>query len=42
MQRGIPSSNTGILYLILSVVGLGIVAYALMHELNKFAPVNMM
>lgn len=42
-QSGVPSSNTGILYLILSFIGLGIVAYALMQdELNKFAPVNMM
>lgn len=35
-QRGIPSSNTGILYLILNFLGLGLVAYALMqHELNQ-------
>lgn len=38
-QRGIASSNTGILYLILSFLGLGIIAYALMqNELNKFMP----
>lgn len=38
MNRGISSSNTGILYLILSIVGLGIVSYALMQsELNKLA-----
>ncbi len=37
-ERGIMSSNSGILYLILSVIGLGIVAYALMqNELNKLA-----
>lgn len=38
MNRGISSSNTGILYLILSILGLGIVSYALMqNELNKLA-----
>ena len=37
-QRGVPSTNTGLLYLVLSVFGLGIVAYALMQdELNKLA-----
>lgn len=37
-SRGIPSSNSGILYLVLSIFGLGIVAYALMQdELNKLA-----
>lgn len=36
--RGVNSSNTGILYLILSLVGLGIVSYALMqNELNNLA-----
>lgn len=36
--RGIPSSNSGILYLILSIVGLGIVSYALIqNELNNLA-----
>lgn len=36
--KGIPSSNTGIMYLILCFLGLGIIAYALMQsELNKFA-----
>lgn len=35
-MRGIPSSNSGILYLILSVLGLGIVSYALMQDtINK-------
>lgn len=37
-RRGIVSSNSGIMYLILYFVGLGIVAYALMqNELNKLA-----
>lgn len=37
-NRGIPSSNSGVLYLILSLFGLGIVSYALMqNELNKLA-----
>lgn len=37
-NRGIPSSNSGILYLILSILGLGIVSYALMqNELNNLA-----
>lgn len=37
-QRGVPSSNSGILYLILCFFGLGIIAYALMQdELNKLA-----
>ncbi|MCI8956753.1 MAG: DUF4234 domain-containing protein [Eubacterium sp.] len=36
--RGIPSSNTGILYLILSFFGLSIVSYALMqNELNNLS-----
>lgn len=35
-SRGIPSSNTGILYLILSILGLGIVSYCLMqNEINQ-------
>lgn len=34
--KGMPSSNSGILYLILQFVGLGIVAYALMQsEINR-------
>ena len=34
-SRGIPASNSGVLYLILSVLGLGIVSYCLMqNELN--------
>ena len=38
-QRGIPSSNSGILYLILCFFGLGIITYAIAQsELNKFAP----
>ena len=37
-SRGMDSSNSGILYLILCIFGLGIVAYALMqNELNKLA-----
>ena len=41
LQRGIPASNGGVLYLILYIFG-GIIAYALIqNELNKFAPVNM-
>ena len=37
-NRGIPSSNSGVLYLILQIVGFGIIAYALMqNELNKLA-----
>ena len=37
-DRGIPSSNSGILYLILCLFGLGIVAEALMqNELNSLA-----
>lgn len=35
-DKGLNSSNSGILYLILSFIGLGIVAYALMQDsLNK-------
>jgi hypothetical protein len=38
MQRGLPSSSNAVLYLILSVVGLGIVSYCLMqNELNKLS-----
>ena len=38
IERGIPSSNSGILYLILSLLGLSIISYALMqNELNKLA-----
>lgn len=34
--KGMPSSNSGVLYLILQFVGLGIVAYALMqNEINN-------
>ena len=37
-NRGIPSSNSGVLYLILQICGFGIIAYALMqNELNKLA-----
>lgn len=36
--QGIPSSNSGILYLILGILGLGIVSYALMQDsINKLA-----
>ena len=35
-KRGLPSSNSGILYLILSLVGFAIVGYALMqNEINQ-------
>lgn len=35
-SRGIPSDNSGILYLILAVLGLGIVSYILMqNEINR-------
>lgn len=37
-RRGIPSSNSGILYLLLTIFGLSIVAWALMQsELNQMA-----
>lgn len=37
-NRGIPSSNSGVLYLILQIFGFGIIVYALMqNELNKLA-----
>lgn len=37
-EKGMASSNSGILYLILSVVGLSIVSWALMQDsLNKMA-----
>ncbi len=36
--KGISSSNTGVIYLILSLLGLGIASYALMqNELNELA-----
>lgn len=36
--RGIASSNSGIIYLILAIFGFGIISYALMqNELNKLA-----
>lgn len=37
-SRGMISSNSGIMYLLLAVFGLGIISYALMQsELNKMA-----
>ena len=37
-NRGIPSSNSGVLYLILQIFGFGIIANALMHNSpNKLA-----
>ena len=37
-SRGLPSSNSGILYLILSLFGLSIISYAIMQsEINKVA-----
>ncbi len=39
--RNIPSSNSNILYLILQIVGLGIIGYALMQDnLNKIADLD--
>lgn len=36
--RGIPSSNTGIVYLLLSIVGFDIIAWVIMqNEINKLA-----
>lgn len=38
MQRGYPSGSLGVLYLVLTFCGLGIVSYALMqNEINKIA-----
>ena len=38
-QRGVPSSSAPILYLVLTLLGVGIVAYALMqNELNQCLP----
>lgn len=38
VERGLPSSNSGILYIILTIFGLGIVSYALIqNELNNLA-----
>ncbi len=35
-KRGLPAGNSAVLFLVLSIVGLAIVAYALMqNELNK-------
>lgn len=40
-QHGEASANSGIIYLILSIFGLGIVGYALMQsEINKYMPNN--
>lgn len=37
-KRGLPSSNNGVLYLILAILGLGIVNYCLIqNELNKMS-----
>lgn len=37
-QRGLPATNSGIAYLLLSIFGLSIVSWALMqNELNKMA-----
>ena len=41
MMRGLPSDNKGVIYLILSFVGLGIVAYAMMQDsINKLSVMN--
>jgi len=38
VQRGMPTSNSGVIYLVLSIFGLAIVSYALMQDsLNKLA-----
>lgn len=38
VKRGMPAGSKSILYLVLSLFGLGIIAYALMQdELNKYA-----
>ena len=35
-RRGIPSSNSGVLYLILSLISVGLISYILMqNEINK-------
>ena len=41
-QRNLPSdSNSGVIYLVLTIFGLGIVAYCLIqNELNKMATTN--
>lgn len=37
-KRGLPASNSGVVYLILGIFGLGIISYALMQDsLNKMA-----
>lgn len=37
-KKGMPASNSGILYLILGIFGLGIISYALMQDsINKVA-----
>lgn len=37
-KRGFPSSNSGVIYLVLGIFGLGLVSFALMQdELNKVA-----
>lgn len=36
--KGMPSSNSGIIYLVLAIFGLGIISYALMQDsINKLA-----
>ena len=38
MNRGLPSGNNGVLYLILTLFGFSIIAWALMqNELNNLA-----
>ena len=37
--RGLPAANQGVIYLVLELVGLGIVAWALMqNQINEMAP----
>ncbi len=41
MQNGVPTGSLAIVYLVLSIFGLSIVAWALMQsELNKYTPVQ--
>lgn len=41
VDRGLPSDNKGIIYLVLSIFGLGIIAYALMQDsLNKMSDLD--
>lgn len=40
-KRGLPATNNGVLYLVLSILGLGIVSYCLIQsELNKMSSIQ--